>query len=131
MIKKIIYIVIPAIITLSVAKAEPSYEAGSMLLSQSDMDRVVAGIDASASAWASISGRFAITATDTTTVAANNAAGGAAVAVAVGVGPKQTVAVATTTPSGGSGVVSFPVNFHATGPLLSVDVSAIATGVIR
>jgi len=140
MMNKIFYVLVPAYLSMSVAVADPSQEAGPVLLSQNDMDRITAGFSASGDAGAvGISPIFSYTNTDsaaitlvTTTdnpVLGTYAAisGGEAQAVAVGSGASTDTFTSSSNTISGPNVHTAEINIQGKGVLGEGSLSIVFT----
>lgn len=140
MTKKIIYILIPACMTLPIAVAEP-LPSNPVLLSLAQMDQVTAGLGAAVNVDAvGISSFFANTRTKAvaTTAVTNNdhpalggyveVAGGGAVAVAAGQGAStSTTVIPATSQAGQPGSYTNQASGHFKGSLVEINASMIYT----
>lgn len=141
MFKKIIYLLIPILMNLSVAAAEDSPGSNPLMLSSAQMDQVTAGLDASVIVNATGSSPFF---TFTGTEAVANVAvsdgndpklggylevsGGGALAVAAGDGATTSTNVSPTTSSAGApGSSTFQAGGQVHGGLVEINASATLT----
>jgi len=135
MIKKIVYILIPTCMTVSVAMAEPL--SSPVLLSSDQMDQVTAGISAIAGAGAIASSPvLALTKAGTVTEVAGSqstpgaggaAAGGIALAGAAGQGSSTGTGVSAATSQSGPNTQSIQVGVNQSNQLNSISGGAIVS----
>jgi hypothetical protein len=141
MLKKIIYLLMPVSMNLSVAVAEDSPGLDPLMLSSAQMDQVTAGLDAAVIVNATGSSPFfTFTGTEAVATAAMSdgndpklggyveIAGGGALAVAAGDGASTSTSVSPTTSSAGlPGSTTFQAGGQAHGGLVEINASAVLT----